>query len=40
MEAQGSAFNMEAAEGYPGRQFHAGCGRADDLETLAIERQK
>ena len=40
MEAQGSAFNMKAAEGYPGRRFHAGCGRADDLETLAIERGK
>ena len=31
---------MKAAEGYPGRRFHAGCGRADDLETLAIERGK
>lgn len=40
MEAQGSAFNMKAAEGYPGRRFHAGCGRADDLETLAIKRGK
>ena len=40
MEAQGSAFNMKAAEGYPGRRFHAGCGRADDIETLAIERGK
>ncbi|MBC2742746.1 MAG: serine hydroxymethyltransferase [Desulfosarcina sp.] len=40
LEAQGSAFNMKAAEGYPGRRFHAGCDRADDLETLAIQRGK
>jgi glycine hydroxymethyltransferase len=40
LEAQGSAFNMKAAEGYPGRRFHAGCGCADDLETLAIQRGK
>jgi glycine/serine hydroxymethyltransferase len=40
LEALGSAFNMKAAEGYPGRRFHAGCGRADDLETLAIQRGK
>jgi glycine hydroxymethyltransferase len=40
LEAQGSAFNMKAAEGYPGRRFHAGCGCADDLENLAIQRGK
>lgn len=40
LEAQGSAFNMKAAEGYPGRRFHAGCNHADDLETLAIQRGK
>ncbi len=40
LEAQGSAFNLKAAEGYPGRRFHAGCGRADDLERLAIARGK
>jgi len=40
LEAQGSAFNLKAAEGYPGRRFHAGCGRADDLESLGIERGK
>ena len=38
LEAMGSVFNMKAAEGYPGRRFHAGCGRADDLENLAVER--
>jgi glycine hydroxymethyltransferase len=40
LEAQGSAFNLKAAEGYPGRRFHAGCGRADDLENLAVVRAK
>ncbi|MGD9309216.1 MAG: serine hydroxymethyltransferase, partial [Desulfosarcina sp.] len=40
LEAQGSVFNMKAAEGYPGRRFHAGCRRADDLEILAIARAK
>jgi glycine hydroxymethyltransferase len=40
LQAQGSVFNMKAAEGYPGRRFHAGCGCADDLETLAIQRGK
>ncbi|MGB5619739.1 MAG: serine hydroxymethyltransferase, partial [Desulfobacterales bacterium] len=40
LEAQGSAFNLKAAEGYPGRRFHAGCGQADDLENLAVERGK
>jgi len=40
LSAQGSAFNLKAAEGYPGRRFHAGCGHADDLERLAIERGK
>ena len=37
LEAQGSAFNLKAAEGYPGRRFHAGCGRADDLESGAFD---
>jgi len=40
LEAQGSAFTLKAAEGYPGRRFHAGCGRADDLENLVMERGK
>ena len=40
LEAQGSAFNLKAAEGYPGRRFHAGCAQADDLENLAVERGK
>ena len=38
MEAMGSVFNMKAAEGYPGRRFHAGCIYADELEELAVLR--
>ena len=40
MEALGSVFNMKAAEGYPGKRFHAGCMHADELEVLAITRAK
>jgi glycine hydroxymethyltransferase len=40
MEALGSIFNTKAAEGYPGRRFHAGCRYADTLEELAISRGK
>ena len=40
MEALGSIFNTKAAEGYPGRRFHAGCRYADALEELAISRGK
>lgn len=40
LEAQGSIFAVKAAEGYPGRRFHAGCVHADTLESLAIERAK
>ncbi len=39
-EAQGSIFSTKAAEGYPGRRFHAGCIHADELENLAIQRAK
>ncbi len=38
LEAQGSIFSTKAAEGYPGRRFHAGCIHADELESLAIQR--
>jgi glycine hydroxymethyltransferase len=38
MEAIGSVFTIKTIEGYPGRRFHAGCGNADDVENLAIER--
>jgi len=40
LEAQGSIFSTKAAEGYPGRRFHAGCIYADELESLAIRRAK
>jgi len=40
LEAQGSIFNLKAAEGFPGRRFHAGCRHADELEQLAISRAK
>ncbi|MDZ7745740.1 MAG: serine hydroxymethyltransferase [Halobacteriales archaeon] len=38
MEAQGSAFTNKYAEGYPGARYYAGCGPADTVEELAIER--
>ena len=40
LEAQGSIFSTKAAEGYPGRRFHAGCIYADELEKLAIDRAR
>ncbi|MDJ0915014.1 MAG: serine hydroxymethyltransferase [Desulfobacterales bacterium] len=40
MEAQGSVFSIKAAEGYPGARYHAGCGPADELEQLAVNRAK
>ena len=39
-EAQGSIFSTKAAEGFPGRRFHAGCRNADALERLAKERAR
>jgi glycine hydroxymethyltransferase len=40
LEAQGSIFSTKAAEGYPGRRFHAGCIFADELESLALKRAR
>jgi glycine hydroxymethyltransferase len=40
LEAAGSIFLTKAAEGYPGRRFHAGCRCADELEALAVARGK
>ena len=40
LEAQGSIFSTKAAEGYPGRRFHAGCVYADELENLAVKRAR
>ena len=39
-EAQGSVFTVKAAEGYPDKRYHAGCGQADRLEALAVTRAK
>jgi glycine hydroxymethyltransferase len=39
-EAEGSIFSTKAAEGYPGRRFHAGCRNADALEELANQRAR
>ena len=38
LEAVGSVFNNKPAEGYPGKRYHRGCGIADELELLAVER--
>jgi glycine hydroxymethyltransferase len=40
LEAQGSILGMKAAEGYPGRRFHAGCRHADEVERLAVARAR
>ncbi len=40
IQAQGSIFSVVAAEGYPGRRYHAGNKVTDILENLAIERAK
>lgn len=37
---QGNVFNNKYAEGYPGARYYQGCGIADQVETLAIERAK
>ena len=39
-QAQGSVFTVKAAEGYPGRRYHAGCSQADRLEDLANARAR
>jgi len=38
LAAQGSPFAIKAAEGYPGRRYHAGCAYVDALEQLAVDR--
>ncbi|MGD8962655.1 MAG: serine hydroxymethyltransferase [Desulfobacterales bacterium] len=40
LEAQGSIFSLKAAEGFPGKRFHAGCRHADELESLAVSRAR
>ncbi|MFF6983667.1 serine hydroxymethyltransferase [Streptomyces sp. NPDC008343] len=36
----GSTLGNLTAEGYPGARYHAGCGVADEIERLAIERAR
>ncbi|CAI49116.1 serine hydroxymethyltransferase [Natronomonas pharaonis DSM 2160] len=38
LQAQSSELTNKYAEGYPGERYYAGCGPADDVEELAIER--
>ena len=40
LEAGASVFTNKAAEGYPGKRFHAGCEYTDQIEALAIKRAK
>ena len=40
LEAQSSELTNKYAEGYPGERYYAGCGPADEVESLAIERAK
>jgi len=40
MEAYTSTLTNKYAEGYPGYRYYGGCGPADDVETIAIERAK
>jgi glycine hydroxymethyltransferase len=40
LEALGSVFSNKTGEGYPGHRYHTGCGVADELEQLAIDRAK
>ena len=38
LEAQSSELTNKYAEGYPGERYYAGCGPADTVEELAVER--
>ncbi|WP_181692390.1 serine hydroxymethyltransferase [Natronomonas sp. LN261] len=40
LRAQSSELTNKYAEGYPGERYYAGCGPADAVEELAIERAK
>ena len=40
LEAQGSVFTNNYAEGYPGRRYYGGCEFVDIVEQLAIDRAK
>jgi len=40
LEAQGSVLTNKYAEGYPSKRYYGGCGPADEVEALALERVK
>ena len=40
LEAYSSTLTNKYAEGYPGKRYYHGCGPADTVEILAIERAK
>ncbi len=40
LEASSSTLTNKYAEGYPGKRYYNGCGHADQVEALAIERIK
>jgi glycine hydroxymethyltransferase len=40
LEAQSSELTNKYAEGYAGERYYAGCGYADEIEELAIERAR
>ena len=40
LEAYTSTLTNKYAEGYPGKRYYGGCGPADSVETIAIERAK
>lgn len=40
LQAMGSVFTNKYAEGYPGKRYYGGCGFADVVEQLAIDRAK
>ena len=40
MAAQSSELTNKYAEGYPGERYYGGCGYADDVEELAIDRAR
>ncbi len=37
---EGASVGNTTGEGYPGARYHAGCGVADEIERLAIQRAK
>ncbi|MDE6040487.1 MAG: serine hydroxymethyltransferase, partial [Muribaculaceae bacterium] len=40
MRAMGSGLTNKYAEGYPGKRYYGGCQVVDQVESIAIEREK